>query len=120
MGEVLPNCNFELIRFGWWDSQIWYVGTSVEINYDSCRQTVPGYPAKQDCGTFFNWNTSAGFKSRHPGRRKFRDGRTARSTSFRRTSTITIISGWVTGVTAKSSIHSKMPRSKAIAVAVAS
>ena len=32
---------------------------------------VPGHrPAisdKQDCGTFFNWNTSAGFKSRHPG-----------------------------------------------------
>ncbi len=71
MGEVLPNCNFELIRFGWWDSQIWYVGTSVEINFNSCRQTVPGYPAHQDCGTFFNWNTSAGFKSRHPGGANF-------------------------------------------------
>jgi prepilin-type N-terminal cleavage/methylation domain-containing protein/prepilin-type processing-associated H-X9-DG protein len=67
MGEALPNCNYELIRFGWWDSQIWYVGTATPINWDSCRATTPAFPARQDCGTFFNWNTSAGFKSRHPG-----------------------------------------------------
>ena len=71
MGEVLPDCNYELIRFGWWDSQIWYVGTSVPINYDSCHATDPPYPKKQDCSTFFNWNTSAGFKSRHPGGANF-------------------------------------------------
>ena len=71
MGEVLPDCNYELIRFGWWDSQIWYVGTSVPINYDSCHATDPPYPKKQDCTTFFNWNTSAGFKSRHPGGANF-------------------------------------------------
>jgi prepilin-type processing-associated H-X9-DG protein len=67
LGELLPDCNYEFIRFGWWDSQAFYVGTSPAINYDSCRQTDPPYPAKQDCGTFFNWNTSAGFKSKHPG-----------------------------------------------------
>ncbi len=67
MGEVLPNCNFELIRFGWWDSQIWYVGMAPPINFDSCKATTPAYPAKQTCNTFFNWNTSSGFKSRHPG-----------------------------------------------------
>jgi prepilin-type N-terminal cleavage/methylation domain-containing protein/prepilin-type processing-associated H-X9-DG protein len=66
MGEVLPECNYELIRFGWWDSQIWYVGTAPPINWDSCRATEPPWPHRQDCGTFFNWNTSAGFKSRHP------------------------------------------------------
>lgn len=71
MGEVLPDCNYELIRFGWWDSQTWYVGTAPPINFDSCRATDPPYPKKQDCGTFFNWNTSAGFKSRHPGGANF-------------------------------------------------
>ena len=71
MGEILPQCNYELIRYGWWDSQIWYVGTAPPINYDSCRVTIPPWPAKQDCGTFFNWNTSAGFKSRHPGGAQF-------------------------------------------------
>jgi prepilin-type N-terminal cleavage/methylation domain-containing protein/prepilin-type processing-associated H-X9-DG protein len=71
MGEVLPTCNYELIRFGWWDSQIWYVGTATPINWDSCRATTPAWPTKQDCGTFFNWNTSAGFKSRHPGGSNF-------------------------------------------------
>ncbi len=71
MGEVLPDCNYELIRFGWWDSQIWYVGTSTPINQDSCTPTTPPYPAKQTCFTFFNWNTSAGFKSKHPGGSQF-------------------------------------------------
>jgi prepilin-type N-terminal cleavage/methylation domain-containing protein/prepilin-type processing-associated H-X9-DG protein len=71
MGEVLPDCNFELIRFGWWDSQIWYVGTAPPINYDSCHATDPPWPHKQDCTTFFNWNTSAGFKSKHPGGANF-------------------------------------------------
>ena len=71
MGEVLPDCNYELIRFGWWDSQTWYVGTATPINYDSCRATDPPFPKKQDCGTFFNWNTSAGFKSKHPGGANF-------------------------------------------------
>jgi prepilin-type N-terminal cleavage/methylation domain-containing protein len=71
IGEVLPDCNYELIRFGWWDSQSFYGNTSVPINYDSCRATVPPYPAPQNCSTFFKWNTSAGFKSKHPGGAQF-------------------------------------------------
>jgi prepilin-type N-terminal cleavage/methylation domain-containing protein/prepilin-type processing-associated H-X9-DG protein len=71
MGEVLPDCNYELIRFGWWDSQSWYVGTAPPINYDSCHATDPPWPKKQECWNFFNWNTSAGFKSRHPGGANF-------------------------------------------------
>ncbi len=66
MGEVLPTCNYELIRYGWWDSQICYVGTAPAINFDSCTHTDPPWPKKQTCFTFFNWNTSSGFKSRHP------------------------------------------------------
>jgi prepilin-type processing-associated H-X9-DG protein len=66
MGEVLPECNFEFIRFGWWNSQAFYVATSVPINYDSCTQKF-----KPDCSTFFNYNTNAGFKSKHPGGANF-------------------------------------------------
>jgi prepilin-type N-terminal cleavage/methylation domain-containing protein len=71
IGEVLPDCNYELIRFGWWDSQSFYGNTSVPINQDSCKATVPPYPAPQNCNTFFNWNTTAGFKSKHPGGAQF-------------------------------------------------
>ncbi len=71
MGEVLPDCNYELQSQGWWSPKITYVGTAPEINYDSCTPTNPPYPAKQTCATFFNWNTSAGFKSRHPGGANF-------------------------------------------------
>jgi len=67
LGEVLPDCNFELIRYGWWHSQAFYAHTSVPINYNSCDQTRPGWPAPQSCRTFFNYTTNAGFKSRHPG-----------------------------------------------------
>jgi prepilin-type N-terminal cleavage/methylation domain-containing protein len=63
MGEVLPDCNYELIRLGWWDSQVFYVGTPVPINYDSCKQKFT--PAL--CDTYFNYNTNAGFKSKHLG-----------------------------------------------------
>jgi prepilin-type N-terminal cleavage/methylation domain-containing protein/prepilin-type processing-associated H-X9-DG protein len=70
MGEVLPDCNLEFIRFGWWDSQAFYVATGPPINFDSCRQ-VPWGQGPQDCGTYANWNTSAGFKSRHPGGAQF-------------------------------------------------
>jgi prepilin-type N-terminal cleavage/methylation domain-containing protein/prepilin-type processing-associated H-X9-DG protein len=71
LGETLPDCNYEFVRFGWWDSQAFYVATTPPINYDSCTPTDPPWPHKQTCRTFFNWNTSAGFKSRHPGGANF-------------------------------------------------
>jgi prepilin-type N-terminal cleavage/methylation domain-containing protein len=43
-----------LIRYGWWDSQVWYVNTSPPINYDSCTPTDPPWPTPQTCATFFN------------------------------------------------------------------
>jgi prepilin-type N-terminal cleavage/methylation domain-containing protein/prepilin-type processing-associated H-X9-DG protein len=71
LGEVRPDCNFELIRYGWWNSQAFYANTSVPMNYDSCTQTKPGWPAPQTCHTFFNYNTNAGFKSMHAGGAQF-------------------------------------------------
>ena len=66
MGEVLPDCNYEFIRFGWWNAQSFYVGTPTPINYDSCTKLF-----RPSCKTFFNYNTSAGFKSKHPGGANF-------------------------------------------------
>jgi prepilin-type N-terminal cleavage/methylation domain-containing protein len=73
MGELLPTCNYEFIRYGWWDSWPMYVGTAPPINYDSCRATDPPFPQPSDagCESFFNYNTSAGFKSKHPGGANF-------------------------------------------------
>jgi prepilin-type processing-associated H-X9-DG protein len=50
-----------------------YVGTAPPINYDSCRQTDPVFPQPSDagCESNFNYNTSAGFKSKHPGGANF-------------------------------------------------
>ena len=66
MGEMLPDCNYEFIRFGWWNAQSFFVGTPTPINYDSCNKIF-----KPNCSTFFNYNTNAGFKSKHPGGTNF-------------------------------------------------
>lgn len=74
-GEVVADCNFELDRYGWFRSQPWYVGTSSPINYATCRDRLPGHGGdddfKFDCHHWANWNTAAGFKSRHPGGANF-------------------------------------------------
>jgi prepilin-type N-terminal cleavage/methylation domain-containing protein len=69
MGEVLPDCNFELVIRGWYDSQAWYVSTSIPINLNTCRDTPPGNDGSRgiNCSSWNNWGPSAGFKSRHIG-----------------------------------------------------
>jgi type II secretory pathway pseudopilin PulG len=69
MGEVLPDCNFELVVRGWFDSQTWYVATSIPMNFNTCRDTLPGNPGSPtiNCNSWNNWGLSAGFKSKHVG-----------------------------------------------------
>lgn len=69
LGEVLPDCNFEFWYRGWYDSQSWYVATSIPINYNTCRDQPPGNAGVPtiDCNSWNNWGTAAGFKSRHAG-----------------------------------------------------
>jgi prepilin-type N-terminal cleavage/methylation domain-containing protein/prepilin-type processing-associated H-X9-DG protein len=73
LGEVVAECNFEFMRYGWFRSQPWYVGTAAPINYPTCRDVPPGHAifGRFDCNYWANWNTSAGFKSRHPGGAQF-------------------------------------------------
>jgi prepilin-type N-terminal cleavage/methylation domain-containing protein len=69
MAEVVPDCNFEFYVRTWYGSQPWYIGTSIPINFNTCRDEPPGNDGstKIDCNSWNNWGTSAGFKSRHPG-----------------------------------------------------
>lgn len=73
LGEVVAECNFEFMRYGWFRSQPWYVGTAPPINFPTCRDVPPGHAifGRFDCNYWANWNTSAGFKSRHPGGAQF-------------------------------------------------
>jgi prepilin-type N-terminal cleavage/methylation domain-containing protein len=69
IGEVLPECFFEIPVRGWYNSQSWYVATSIPMNYNTCRQTPPGNDGTPtiNCNSWNNWGLSAGFKSRHIG-----------------------------------------------------
>jgi prepilin-type processing-associated H-X9-DG protein len=73
MGELVADCNFEFYRYGWFRSQPWYVGTAPPINFPTCRDQPPGHDndSQTDCNWWANWNTAAGFKSRHPGGAQF-------------------------------------------------
>ncbi len=73
MGEVLPDCNFELVVRGWFDSQSWYVATSIPMNFNTCRETPPGNDGTPtiNCNSWSNWGMAAGFKSRHVGGAQF-------------------------------------------------
>ncbi len=62
-GEVRPQCS-EHVRNGWAQSNNGngYCTTLIPINYDSCNDNSP-----DPCHQSFNWNTEAGFRSRHTG-----------------------------------------------------
>jgi prepilin-type N-terminal cleavage/methylation domain-containing protein/prepilin-type processing-associated H-X9-DG protein len=72
-GELVAECNFEFMFRGWFRSQPWYVGTAPPINFPTCRDVPPGHAdfSQMNCYYWANYNTSAGFKSRHPGGAQF-------------------------------------------------
>ena len=73
MGEVRPTCGDHSVN-GWMHSNaIWFATTS-PINYNTC----PGEGglssndgANPTCNRLQSWNTSMGFKSKHPGGAQF-------------------------------------------------
>ena len=68
MGEIRPNCGDHHYH-GWWESNSLWTATRAPINYATC-QNEPGYQANS-CNAWNNWQTSQGFKSRHPGGAQF-------------------------------------------------
>ena len=73
MGELIPDCNFEIWYRSWYTSQPWYVCTSIPINYNTCRDTPPGNEGLLaiNCYSWNSYGPSAGFKSKHPGGAQF-------------------------------------------------
>ncbi len=70
LGETLPNKSFHQ-RLGWMSFNGNWTATVAPINYPTIGLGEPGYPGKKDCRNVGNWQTSNGFRSKHPGGAQF-------------------------------------------------
>lgn len=70
MGEIRPLCG-DHTRNNWMHMNSLWVATTAPINYPIRCIGEPGHPGTLDCNHFQNWQTSQGFKSRHPGGAQF-------------------------------------------------
>jgi len=68
-GEIRPLCSWHGDN-GWATSNNGngYCTTVIPINYDSCTRDTS---TSDNCARYCNWNTEAGFRSRHPGGAQF-------------------------------------------------
>ena len=69
MGEQRPNCGDQ--QLGGWHSWNQMTATTAPINFPTCPNQPPGQTATLNCYHYQNWQTSNGFKSRHPGGAQF-------------------------------------------------
>ncbi len=78
MGEFRPKCADHPFSNGWFHANSLWMGTTPPINFPTCpgefgnnvdpwAAPLPG----RACNHFQQWNTSMGFKSRHPGGAQF-------------------------------------------------
>jgi prepilin-type N-terminal cleavage/methylation domain-containing protein/prepilin-type processing-associated H-X9-DG protein len=70
MGEILPKCG-DHHRGGWFNPNALWTSTRGPINYETCPGEPPGYGGANGCHADGNWQTSQGFKSKHPGGAQF-------------------------------------------------
>lgn len=70
MGEILPLCG-DHSRNGWFYCNSIWIATTAPINYPIRCIGEPGFAGPGDCGHYQNWQTSQGFKSKHPGGANF-------------------------------------------------
>ena len=70
MGEILPKCG-DHHRGGWRNSNALWTSTRAPINYPTCPGEPPGFAGTDGCHADANWQTSQGFKSKHPGGAQF-------------------------------------------------
>lgn len=73
MGEVRPFCG-DHARNGWMHSNAIWFATTAPINFNTCpgeRGLSPNNDANPPCNQLQAWNTSMGFKSKHPGGAQF-------------------------------------------------
>jgi prepilin-type processing-associated H-X9-DG protein len=69
-GETLPNKSYYQ-RHGWMSVNGVWTATTAPINYPTIGLGEPGYPGPPGCEHHKNWQTSNGFRSRHPGGAQF-------------------------------------------------
>jgi prepilin-type processing-associated H-X9-DG protein len=69
IGEQRPACASG--EMSGWYSWNQFVATTAPINFPTCPNQPPGQTATLDCYHYDNWQTSQGFKSRHPGGAQF-------------------------------------------------
>jgi len=70
MGEIRPLCG-DHTRNAWFHFNSLWVATTAPINYPIRCIGEPGFAGATDCSHWQNWQTSQGFKSRHPGGAQF-------------------------------------------------
>jgi prepilin-type N-terminal cleavage/methylation domain-containing protein len=68
MGEIRPRCS-DHHRQGWFHGNALWTATTAPINFPTC-EGEPQYQANS-CYAMNNWQTSQGFKSKHPGGAQF-------------------------------------------------
>ncbi len=70
MGEILPKCG-DHHRGGWFNPNALWTSTRGPINFPTCPGEPPGFGGANGCNADGNWQTSQGFKSKHPGGAQF-------------------------------------------------
>ena len=71
MGEIRPWCG-DHHRGGWNNANALWTATTAPINYPTCPREPPGTDSGAfTCNHYANWQTSQGFKSKHPGGAQF-------------------------------------------------
>jgi len=72
MGEIRPKCgtNSFFIGWGWFDPDAFLFATNAPINFPTCPGEGAG-ASQTGCNSIGNYNSDAGFKSRHAGGAQF-------------------------------------------------
>jgi prepilin-type N-terminal cleavage/methylation domain-containing protein/prepilin-type processing-associated H-X9-DG protein len=70
MGEILPKCG-DHHQGGWRNANALWTATTAPINYPTCPNEAPGSTGFANCNGNAVWQTSQGFKSKHPGGAQF-------------------------------------------------
>ena len=70
MGEIRAHCG-DHHRGGWKNANALWTATAAPINFPTCPNEPPGFEGTDGCNANGNWQTSQGFKSRHPGGAQF-------------------------------------------------
>ncbi len=70
VGEILPHKSYYQ-RHGWMSINGVWTATVAPINYPTLGLGERGYPGPPGCEHHKNWQTSNGFRSRHPGGAQF-------------------------------------------------